>query len=381
MDNLHCGHRRRESGEERDEECILERGANTSLFYGMWDRATVLRELTHAFGPGTARQGLNAGEFQALIANAERGGLILTLAALLADRSRCLDDHSRLAYEWARSCVEAMRPVDSTASRRKLQRERCSVEGLLAVLDALVSRQESQRDQRYVVLTQLRHRASLRVLWLQLLSVLPEDVRAHDAGISDTLEMRAQELRKRGLVLLYDKLESFFVRQTRASNAGIPARGPEQVVAALIDMLEHSRAKWREDTQRGAGDSETTAPEFDQEQLAREAGYERAARVSLLYSAAQVYYSKALKDAASEHTVLVQQEQNVDKLRCALGGTCHDTAAALALFWLDAVKEGQHVHHSTLFLCRPGVAGVLGSLHISASCHRFLALGAQGENT
>jgi hypothetical protein len=105
----------------------------------MCDRANVLRELQHAFSAGAARQ--QAGHFESLVAQAESTGLILTLAALLADRSRCLDDHSRLACEWARHAVESMAPVDSMASRRKLLRERSRLDGVLAVLDALATRQ------------------------------------------------------------------------------------------------------------------------------------------------------------------------------------------------------------------------------------------------
>ena len=102
------------------------------------DRSTTLRELQHAFG--TAREALQSGEFDALVGHAERTGLILTFAALLADRSRCLDEHSRMAHEWAHRAVEALGVVNGAMSRRKLQQEQRRVGGLLAVLDALVTR-------------------------------------------------------------------------------------------------------------------------------------------------------------------------------------------------------------------------------------------------
>jgi len=102
------------------------------------DRSTTLRELQHAFG--TAREALQLGEFDALVGHAERTGLILTFAALLADRSRCLDEHSRMAHEWAHRAVEALGVVNGAMSRRKLQQEQHRVGGLLAVLDALVTR-------------------------------------------------------------------------------------------------------------------------------------------------------------------------------------------------------------------------------------------------
>ena len=105
-------------------------------------RATLLA-LQQTFGVGsTARgQGLAAAEFEALMADTERCGLVLTFAGLLADR-KCLDDHAMLAHAWAARMVEGLSAAGvGMLSRRKIYHERCRVEGLLAVLDALVQRQ------------------------------------------------------------------------------------------------------------------------------------------------------------------------------------------------------------------------------------------------
>ena len=81
----------------------------------MTPRLATLRELRQTFGKGAnARQGLTLEEFNALIGDAERFGLTLTFAGLLADG--CLDDHSRLALSWAEGIVEV--PTSCSCEQR-----------------------------------------------------------------------------------------------------------------------------------------------------------------------------------------------------------------------------------------------------------------------
>jgi hypothetical protein len=331
-------------------------------------RAATLRKLQDVFGTRDQRLELDHLDFEALITNAERSGLILTFAALVGDRSRCLDDHSRLAHEWARRAVDALGPMDSAAGHRWLQQERARVEGLVAVLDALVAREDSQvetaapRDAGVRELVQLRQRANLQLLWLRLLAAIPEELRQPESEhrICESLAMRELELRKIGLPLLHDKLAEAFVPTPLTPEQ----RGIGHTIAALIERLQLTRQKWTDAKNRGdevGGDE--WAPECDPEQIVQEVDIERAARISLLYATALYCYPDAHAGAV---------EQQVDKVRSALGGTRSDLAVALALFWLDAVDAPDRLHTASLLLCRPGVAGVLGSLRVSPWCHRFL---------
>jgi hypothetical protein len=102
----------------------------------MRDRAKTLQDMQQVFTPAAAAQGaLQAAEFERLIEDAERTGVILSFAAHLADRSRCLDDHSRLAFEWAQRAVSSTSALDISQGpgvRRRRQQARYRVEGLLA---------------------------------------------------------------------------------------------------------------------------------------------------------------------------------------------------------------------------------------------------------
>ena len=342
-------------------------------------RAETLMQLQHVFGTGSV-VGLRDGDFEALVASAERSGLILTFAALVGDRSRCLDDHSRLALEWAHRAVEALGPVDGATGRRRLQQERARVEGLVAVLDALVARQDSQpdaaaaRDGGARVLAQLRHRAKLQLLRLRLLAAVPEAMRQPEGEhrIRESLALREQELRKSGLPLLHDKLAEAFAPTPPTAEQ----RGIEHTIATLVDRLQVTRQKWFEAQRQDGAEGGGWAPEFDPEQLAQEVDCERAARICILYQTALHCYPDA-HAGVLQHRVIAQ-EQQVDKVRSALGGTREDVAVALALFWLDAVDAPGRLHMASLLLCRPGVAGVLGSLRVSPWCHRFLTMPARG---
>jgi hypothetical protein len=336
-------------------------------------RAATLRELQDFFG--TLKLDHIDSEFQRLMDDAERSGLILTFAALVGDGRRCHDKHSKLAHEWARRAVDALGPVDSAAGHRWLQQERARVEGLVAVLDALVAREAggnggpaglqaetaAPRDAGVRQLVQLRQRANMQLLRLRLLAAIPEKWRKPESEhrICESLARREQELRKIGLPLLHDKLAEVFVPTPLAAKQ----RGIGHSIAALVERLHLTRQKWTDAQNRGDGvGGDELAPEFDPEQIEQEVDIERAARISLLYATA-LHCNPDAPGAV---------EQQVDKVRCALGGTSSDLAVALALFWLDAVDAPYRLHRASLFLCRPGVAGVLGSLRVSPWCHRFL---------
>jgi len=219
---------------------------------------------------------------------------------------------------------------------------------------------------------QLRYRTSLQLLSLQLLAAMPEVMRQphNEAALIKRLAARENTLRKNGLPLLHDKLTENFLSVQRSAGQ----RGAEYVIAALAETLQQSRQKWVQDTQRSGAELDGANPEDDLEQMVREANYERSTRVSLLYYAAHYYYSEAnAKALAGEHSVLVLQEQHVDRLCTELRGSGEETTAALALFWLDAVDLSDHMHIASLLLCRSGVSGVLGSLRISSYCHALLS--------
>jgi hypothetical protein len=268
-------------------------------------------------------------------------------------------------------------------SRRKINQERCRVEGLLAVLDALVQRQvaasggQQVEDADAINLFRLRHRASLHLLRLRLLAELPQDMLLEECMLTLDQELlhREQELRKNGLPLLHSKLVDAFVcsAQGTVSNG---LRGAHGVIAELGEKLVQSREKW---LAHKLGEGATfSVPVLDAEQLACEVELERALRVCLLYYVAQYSFGKQAQDeAAADHHKLVQQEEEVEKVCGAMGGTVEEATVARALFWLDAQDFVWHMPFASQLLCRPGVASVLRSLGLTSWCHRFLTLSAR----
>ena len=97
-------------------------------------------------------------------------------------------------------------------SRRKINQERCRVEGLLAVLDALVQRQaaasggQQGEDSDPLKIFRLWHRASLHLLRLRLLAALPCAMLQEETTqkLEAALAHREQGLHKSGLPLLHN---------------------------------------------------------------------------------------------------------------------------------------------------------------------------------
>jgi hypothetical protein len=269
-------------------------------------------------------------------------------------------------------------------SRRKIHQERCRVEGLLAVLDALVQRQAAQdaagghqhvEDADPGMLPRLRHRASLHLLRLQLLVAVPEVLRQDRStqALEHAISQREELLRKSGLPLLHSKLADAFVCSVPGALSN-ELRGADRMIAELVEKLMKSRDEWLADAVRKGRQS--LKP--DARQLAREADIERALRLYILYCAAQHSYAESSAEQdATEHLVLLHQEKAADKICSAMGGTGEETTVALALFWLDAVDVQWHMQVAAQLLCRPGLAAVLGSLGLASWCHRFLTLSAR----
>ena len=334
----------------------------------MRDRAATLRDLQAAFEPGAAGAGALAGsEFAQLLADAERTGVLLTFAALLADRSRCLDDHVRFALDWAQRTVATFNNGVVAGSRR-LQVERGRVQGLLAVLEALAARGEEglggpDPHGGGGALARLRHRCRVEMLRMEMLAAVPEEMRkeASQQVLGDQLAARQAVLRKGGSPLLHDKLCDVFAQPSSTLAAG--QRGAKHVISALVESLLLARKSWQQAPYTG---------QEDEEHVQKESELERAARLCLLYYEACQCCPDVSAVVQSAHLVLVRQEQMVEALNRSLQGSSADAAAALALFWLDAVDCDSHVNLAARFICRSGVSAVLSEVRLSPLCHRLL---------